>query len=219
MTDRKFTVDGNSTRRQALKATVAGAATAAGLTTAAAAEDCDVTEEDRQRVRDRYGTQEQLIETIRSLDGLDRELDERDLVAGEDAAVLIYAPVVDCEPIPEYRVYRRASEDRNLTIQARAISNTGYGIVRPDEDLEHPCETIWQAQTCNQWCYQDDCCSCEYLYQCGCEGADVPCDPIYCCRRCDCTCNSVNCPFHCEFELMPDSIDVEVGWLEEAVYG
>ena len=209
------------TRRRMLQASVAGAASAAGLTsTAGAAEACDVTEDDKAAVREEYGTQEQLIEAIQSQDELCEALIENDLVEGEDDAVLIYAPVADCEPIPEYRIYRQGTEDRNLTIQLRPNTGGGYVSFRPHDpdDFESPCHMIWAGQSCGRWCYEDSCCSCVNKYSCGCEGAQVPCDPIYCCTICECDCDWLDCPQYCDLpDPAPDPIPVEAGWLLEAL--
>lgn len=195
--------DGRTTRRQTLQATLGGAATltvGAGLAAAGTGTEpgCDVTEAEREAVRETYADPDLLAEALDEQDDVKEALNENDLVEGEMDFVGVYAPVVDCEPVPEYRILRQTAQGGGLTINIRPESGEAYAMYKqlpddpPDDDWDDPCEHL--TGPCS--CAGDPCCSCWKDPHCGCEGARVPCD-TYCCWRCNCGCDWDACPEHC----------------------
>ncbi len=216
------------TRRGVLRGTVAGATAASGLATVASAEECEVTEEERRQVCDEYGNEEQLIEALQSLEGLRDAITDEGLVEGSDAGVFVEAPVYNCEVVPEYRIYREATENRNLSVQIRPSTQGSVTIQRAswignasivqDPDDEDPwCDPVYNATGCDNWCDSDRCCSCILGY-CDGSASAASVDPV-CCYKCDCPCTSYNgCFYHCGSSVY-ESIDVTTGWWEEAILG
>ena len=200
------------TRRQALRATVAGAATMAGLSaTASASNTCGITESDRQAVRDQYNDQATLTAAFEQQDDLQQTLLEENLVAGEEHKVQIYAHVYNCELVPEYLIFREAADGSRLTVALRPDTNVSHAIVDPDPfDPDFSCEPMNTRYDCEDSCPVGCVCTGPGLL-CGCEGAQVPCDP-WCCYKCYCSDDDDDGGVDGD----PGVVATEDGWFEAA---
>lgn len=207
-TDRR--ADRPTTRRRALRATAVGVGTIAGLGSGVAAGNggCDVSESERQAVREEWADPGLVLDTLEQQEALNLALQQQGLVDGTTDGVLVYAPVVDCQPIPEYRIFRQVDAGGYLTIAMRPQSAESVATYTPGGGSEKnpPCEYV--ADNCWDGCEANDCCECDFSTTCGCTPVNIPCDP-YCCIRCECECNGLTCLRGCDIHVQ-DPIETEI---------
>lgn len=215
-------IDGENepTRRQTLQATLGGAAAlTVGAGVAAGEEDvCEVPEGERQAVREEHADSDQLVAALEGAEAVRDAVNDTGLVEGETVAALVYAPVEDCEAVPEYRVFRETARGSYLTVSVRPGSGAAYAMNRPHEpdDENFPCDHV--TGDCSPSCYDDRCCGC-YVGYCGCEGSRIPCD-TFCCAKCDCDCDRGwrRCREHCvEYVTEPLVVDLSEGAWQAAM--
>lgn len=212
-----------TTRRRALQATAVGvgAITALGGRVMAGNGGCDVPESERQAVRDEYADLDLVLNTLEQQEGVIQALQAQNLVEGTTEGVLVYAPVVDCEPVPEYRIFRRTAAGGYLTIAMRPQTSESVASYTPGGgdggEQNPPCQNV--VDNCWIGCEQDDCCECEFSTNCGCENFEVACDP-YCCYRARWECDGFTCLKGCgRAELAPDPVDLADQDLIECILG
>lgn len=205
------TADGmEPTRRQTLRATLTGAVTVtAGSGVVAAADGCDVTEEERAEVRQAYADEASVTEALEAQEDVRAALVDGGYVEGTTEAVQVLAPLVDCEPTPEHRIYRQ-TEDGYLTVSLWPLEDHGYATINPFGDSDG-CEEVKNG--CQPACFTGSCCHCRSQ---SCPGSP---DANHCCMVCN-----MFCAGGCRMEynvVEPDPLEIDVseGWFEEIVFG
>lgn len=200
--------DGESgpTRRQTLRATLLGAAaitTGSGIA-AAASDDCDVSEDERAAVRQAYADGQQVYDALEGQTDLRDTLAERGLVGGTTELVQVLAPLDDCEPTPEYRVYHETDDGDHVTVMLRPKMDGSTAVVA-DPSGPGPDGCGSPLEHCFAGCHISQCCSCQ-LTSCG---PNAP--SSYCCWGClpSGGCRGGGCTLG--FTIVePDPIEVEV---------